>query len=150
MEELAIDSNDEFNPRERMEPIGASSALNNQLFSESSESGIFNDTSRLQMLEQEQEQLTGSLMSLTTHFAQVQFRLKQVIAAPDEDKDRLLRELEEFANRGCPNMNKNILSTAVQEQIIEEQRVKQRDLIEQLKNQLKDLEIYAYQVISTV
>jgi hypothetical protein len=146
MEELAIDSSEEFNPRERMEPIGASSALNNQLFSESSESGIFNETSRVHTLEQEQEQLTGSLMSLTTHFAQVQFRLKQVIAAPDEDKDRLLKELEEFAHRGCPDMSKNILSPAAQDQIIQEQRIKQRDLIEQLKNQLQDLEIYAYQV----
>jgi RUN domain-containing protein 1 len=39
------------------------------------------------MLEQEQEQLNSALMSLTTHFAQVQFRLKQIVAAPNEDKE---------------------------------------------------------------
>jgi prefoldin subunit 5 len=43
--------------------------------------------SRLQILEQEQEQLNGSLMALTTHFAQVQFRLKQIVSAPNEDKE---------------------------------------------------------------
>ena len=42
---------------------------------------------RLQMLEQEQEELTSSLMALTTHFAQVQFRLKQIVAAPNEEKE---------------------------------------------------------------
>jgi len=48
---------------------------------------IFNETSRLQLLEQEQEQLNASLMALTTHFAKVQFRLKQIVSAPEEDKD---------------------------------------------------------------
>jgi predicted transcriptional regulator len=172
MEELAIE--DEFTnlaansaqtKHQRMEPVGASSTLYNShsLFSDTavtnntttavsssspSESGIFNDSmSRMHMLEQEHEQLSSSLMSLTTHFAQVQFRLKQVVAAADEDKDRLLRELEEFAFRGCPNMSNSVsMASAVQDQIIEEQRAKQKDLIEQLKAQLQDLEIYAYQV----
>ena len=49
---------------------------------------IFNDElSRLHMLEQEQEQLNSSLMALTTHFAQVQFRLKQIVTAPGEEKE---------------------------------------------------------------
>ena len=39
------------------------------------------------MLEQEQEHLNASLMALTTHFAQVQFRLKQIVAAPNDDKE---------------------------------------------------------------
>jgi hypothetical protein len=39
------------------------------------------------MLEQEQEQLNSSLLALTTHFAQVQFRLKQIVSAPNEDKE---------------------------------------------------------------
>ena len=34
-------------------------------------------------MEQEQEMLNASLISLTTHFAQVQFRLTQVGAASD-------------------------------------------------------------------
>lgn len=110
----------------------------------------FNETLRLKALEEEQEQLNGSLMSLTTHFAQVQFRLRQIVNAPNEMKEELLKELEEFASRGCPDlkkrkilMNNNAFS---HEQIIEEQRLKQKQLIEELKLQLKDLESYAYQV----
>lgn len=37
------------------------------------------DCDRIQELEHEQEKLTGSLLALTSHFAQVQFRLKQII-----------------------------------------------------------------------
>jgi hypothetical protein len=36
---------------------------------------------RLERLEAEQEQLNSSLLALTTHFAQVQFRLKQIVGA---------------------------------------------------------------------
>lgn len=39
----------------------------------------FEDNERIQDLEQEQEKLTGSLLALTSHFGQVQFRLKQII-----------------------------------------------------------------------
>lgn len=102
------------------------------------------------MLEQEQEKLNASLMALTTHFGQVQFRLKQIVAAPVEDKELLLKELEEFAFRGCPNMDPNSFmmldTSSAHEQIIEEQRMKQKNLIDQLKSQLEDLETYAYQV----
>ena len=60
----------------------------------------------------------------------------------------MLKELEEFASRGCPDLNKRnySMNTLTHEQIIEEQRNKQRVLIEELKLQLKDLESYAYQV----
>jgi repressor of nif and glnA expression len=101
------------------------------------------------MLEQEQEQLNASLMALTTHFGQVQFRLKQIVAAPVDDKESLLKELEEFAFRGCPNLDRTdfqLDTSSAHEQIIEEQRIKQKNLIDQLKTQLEDLETYAYQV----
>lgn len=105
------------------------------------------------MLEQEQEQLNASLMALTTHFGQVQFRLKQIVAAPPDDKERLLKELEEFAFRGCPNLEANpgLFENPIasfHEHIMEEQRQKQKNLIDQLKNQLEDLETYAYQVFN--
>ena len=48
------------------------------------------ESERLNSLEQEQEQLNSSLLALTTHFAQVQFRLKQVTAAAPEEKEVLL------------------------------------------------------------
>jgi hypothetical protein len=108
----------------------------------------YNDISRLQVLEQEQEQLNSSLMALTTHFAQVQFRLKQIVSAPVESKEEMLKELEEFAFRGCPNLNVNLIESTAHEKIIEQQRIKQKNLIEQLKTQLEDLESYAYQVIT--
>ena len=59
-----------------------------------------------------------------------------------------MKELEEFAFRGCPNLNKpSILNDLPDhELIIQEQRIKQKELIDQLKSQLEDLETYAYQV----
>lgn len=41
----------------------------------------------MEKLEKEQEQLNSSLLALTTHFAQVQFRLKQIVSAEAEDKE---------------------------------------------------------------
>lgn len=78
MDDQISDSNDEM-PRERLLLQGTYSSEN--------ESGFFNESSRLHALEQEQEQLNSSLMALTTHFARVQFRLKQVVAAPGEEKE---------------------------------------------------------------
>jgi len=37
---------------------------------------------------------------------QVQFRLRQIVDAPVKDKDVLLKELEEFAFRGIPDVHK--------------------------------------------
>lgn len=59
---------------------------------------------RLKKLEEEQESLNSSLLALTSHFAQVQFRLKQIVHAQSEEKERMLAELEEFAFRGCPHV----------------------------------------------
>lgn len=59
---------------------------------------------RLKKLEEEQDLLNSSLLALTSHFAQVQFRLKQIVHAQSEEKERMLAELEEFAFRGCPHV----------------------------------------------
>ncbi|XP_019636154.1 PREDICTED: RUN domain-containing protein 1-like isoform X2 [Branchiostoma belcheri] len=108
---------------------------------------------RLRMLEQEQDQLNSSLLALTTHFAQVQFRLKQIVTAPPDDKEGLLKELEEFAFQGCPDVRGCVtqdaqilddMSEREHEFRILEQREKQQELIKQLKNQLEDLEDFAY------
>ncbi|CAF0889194.1 unnamed protein product [Brachionus calyciflorus] len=146
MEEIAILSDSTGD-----DPLNTKSNNNNtnqisssSQMSDSNESGFFNETSRLQALELEQEHLNASLMALTTHFGQVQFRLKQIVAAPEQDKEKLLKELEEFAFRGCPNLDNHNLSTNIHEHIIEEQRMKQKNLIDQLKEQLVDLENYAY------
>lgn len=49
---------------------------------------------RLRHLEEEQEQLNSSLVALTTHFAQVQFRLKQIVNASQEEKEASSRCLQ--------------------------------------------------------
>lgn len=36
---------------------------------------------------------------------QIQFRLHQITEASPEDRDALLKELEEFAHRGCIDQN---------------------------------------------
>lgn len=102
---------------------------------------------RIRALEDEQEALLSSLMALTTHFAQVQFRLHQIVEAPENERDVLLKKLEDFADRGIPNWNehsneikdKNILTK------MDRQKSHQHELIEQLKTQLEDLEKYAYE-----
>lgn len=82
-------------------------------------------------------------MALTTHFAQVQFRLHQISEAPEKERDTLLKKLEDFADRGIPQANElgtgNILSK------MDCQKMRQQELIEQLKTQLDDLEKYAYE-----
>ncbi|KAM6904579.1 RUN domain-containing protein 1 [Xenentodon cancila] len=109
---------------------------------------------RLRKLEEEQDLLNSSLLALTSHFAQVQFRLKQIVHAQSEEKERMLAELEEFAFRGCPHVLGCRAQDAVQlensserekRERLEAQREKQKDLIFQLKTQLDDLERFAYQ-----
>lgn len=63
------------------------------------------DPNRIRSLEEEQEILTTSLMALTSHFAQVQFRLRQIVDAPITQRDQLLKNLEEFAFRGIPEVS---------------------------------------------
>ncbi|KAI9560818.1 hypothetical protein GHT06_011770 [Daphnia sinensis] len=110
------------------------------------------DSEKLCLLEEEQEQLNSSLMALTSHFAQVQFRLKQIVDAEPETKETLLRDLEEFAFRGIPDFQKTFCcveegknSEEDHATKMESHRIKQQDLIEQLKQQLEDLERYAYE-----
>ncbi|XP_039595250.1 RUN domain-containing protein 1 isoform X2 [Polypterus senegalus] len=109
---------------------------------------------KLRRLEDEQELLNSSLLALTSHFAQVQFRLKQIVHAHTEDRERLLVELEDFAFRGCPHVlgcraqDAQMLENASEREKrerMEAHRQKQRELIIQLKTQLDDLERFAYQ-----
>lgn len=102
------------------------------------------DISRIKNLEQEQEVLTQSLLALTTHFAQVQFRLRQIVAAPKDERDKLLKNLEEFAFQGIPEMH-NINSIDKVDGETDMQKYRHDELIEQLKSQLDDLEQYAFE-----
>ncbi|KAG8041539.1 hypothetical protein G9C98_002832 [Cotesia typhae] len=99
----------------------------------------------------------------------VQFRLRQIVDAPSDQKENLLKELEEFAFRGIPDVSSILLckseaNTALEpstdsslhisndectdielESKIAQRKLKQKELIEQLKTQLEDLERYAYE-----
>lgn len=118
---------------------------------------------RLKRLEEEQEHLNSSLIALTSHFAQVQLRLKQIVGASPERKENLLKELEEFAFRGIPDYRLPELeefnrgsslsgedeanehnASCQKSSKLQLQRDKQKELILKLKEQLEDLEQYAY------
>lgn len=119
------------------------------------------DPCRIKSLEDEQEMLSSSLFALTSHFAQVQFRLRQIVDSPAEQRDHLLQSLEEFAFRGIPDEVTNATSSscgAASNRIaadvgeheplfeaMEHQRNRQIELIEQLKRQLTDVERFAYE-----
>ncbi|XP_006814724.1 RUN domain-containing protein 1-like [Saccoglossus kowalevskii] len=137
-------------PKERWAPLGAIASPPHMQAQESSHVDAYQ---QLQKLEEEQEQLNTSLLALTTHFAQVQFRLKQIVSASQDEKEVLLKELESFAFQGCPDVrgctsqDAQILedcSDKERESKIGEKREKQVELISQLKKQLDDLETYAY------
>ena len=65
---------------------------------------LHGDCGQLERLEAEQEQLNSSLLALTTHFAQVQFRLKQIVSADEDQK-------EVFTNCACCSNPKNIMDS---------------------------------------
>lgn len=148
----SFDEQSDERPTERWAPLGAASTSPAPSQTETSHASQID---QLRQLEEEQEQLNSSLLALTTHFAQVQFRLKQIVSAPPDDKETLLKELEEFAFRGIPDARvcldtkklgvQDEMSDTEHEQKITEQREKQRELIEQLKKQLEELETYAYE-----
>ncbi|BES95249.1 RUN domain-containing protein [Nesidiocoris tenuis] len=109
------------------------------------------DEERLREMEDQYELMNSSLIALTTHFAQVQFRLRQIVEAPPDEKETLLKNLEEFAFRGIPEMENSFGNMRLTkndsdlEEALVQQRTKQTELIDQLKNQLADLESYAYE-----
>lgn len=118
-------------------------------------------TEKLKKLEEEQEHLNSSLIALTSHFAQVQLRLKQIVDASSDQKEELLKELEQFAFRGIPDLrepdyfNEDKGSESGVEDVDKKcdqdvntkfklQRARQKQLIQKLRDQLEELEKYAY------
>lgn len=104
------------------------------------------NTTQIKQLENEQELLSTSLQALTSHFAQVQFRLRQIVESPAVDRDGLLQSLEEFAFRGIPEvMRLNPHEHESMYKIMERQQNRQFELIEYLKQQLSEAEKFAYE-----
>lgn len=91
---------------ERWAPVGAVANPEDERGGQSPAAEEAQMATRLRRLEEEHGQLHSSLLALTSHFAQVQFRLKQIVHGQGEEQDRdsMLRELEEFAFRGCPHV----------------------------------------------
>uniref|UniRef100_A0A8C3MD98 RUN domain-containing protein 1 n=1 Tax=Geospiza parvula TaxID=87175 RepID=A0A8C3MD98_GEOPR len=137
-------------PGERWAPVGAVSAEEDEDEEDEEAAATGGDSAEsVPRLRAERRRLHGALLALASHFAQVQFRLRQVARAGPAEQQRLLRDLEDFAFRGCPAPLPHGLGAAPgerekQEQI-EVQKEKQRELILQLKTQLDDLETFAYQ-----
>ncbi|CAH0727235.1 unnamed protein product, partial [Brenthis ino] len=105
---------------------------------------------RIHALEEEQEILSSSVFSLTSHLAQVEFRLRQILKAPPEEKDTMLQALEEFTSRGVDSRaapqgsaGESCNECLELERKIRNQKSKQAHFIERLKSQLKELERYA-------
>lgn len=141
--------------------LGLLKDLKNVHFSISSSSSA----EKIQSLEEEQELLNSSLFALTTHFAQasndffhnispinnvdiqVQFRLKQVVNSLPEDREELLKSLEEFAFRGIPDIGlvQERMDEASLAEAVRLRRTQQRELIDRLKSQLRELEQYAFE-----
>ncbi|XP_059789137.1 RUN domain-containing protein 1-like [Balaenoptera ricei] len=123
----------------------------------------------LRRLRAERRRLDSALLALSSHFVQVQFRLRQVVRGAPAEQQRLLSELEDFAFRGCPHvlgygspedpasddgdgmpgdrprLRGEDQSEQEKREHLETQREKQKELILQLKTQLDDLETFAYQ-----
>ena len=49
-------------------------------------------------------------------YLQVQLRLQQVVSAPPENRENLLKELEQFAFRGVPNLSSPRIPETLQSQ----------------------------------
>ena len=49
-------------------------------------------------------------------YFQVQLRLQQVVGAPPENRENLLKELEQFAFRGVPNLSSPRIPETLQSQ----------------------------------
>ncbi|KAF5276698.1 hypothetical protein FQA39_LY06502 [Lamprigera yunnana] len=152
MEELICD---EEPTGERWDPLGAPNDNDKEIsktynFSEKDRcecSYCMYTVEKLKHLEDEQETLNSSLFALTTHFAQVQFRLRQIVDAPRSDKQSLLKALEDFAFRGIPDIGlvKEKMDEASLAETVRLRRVQQQQLIKQLKSQLSELERYAFE-----
>ena len=114
-----------------------------------------NKFAQVRKMEEEQEEMGNSLMALTSHYAKVQLRLQQVVSAPVDSREELLKDLNNFASMGIPDLRGRggggggggcRGAEEAQEEAVAEQRRKQAEAIVHLRAQLEELENYAYQV----
>ncbi|CEF71058.1 RUN domain-containing protein [Strongyloides ratti] len=113
-----------------------------------------NPIERVKELENNYEILNDSLMALSTQFAQIQYRIKQMEKTTDpNDQNRIIEEIKKIAFDGCTSNDevkeiKDVLSShenVSNKEIVENCKKHQNILIEKLRNQLSDLEKFAYE-----
>ncbi|SPP87387.1 uncharacterized protein LOC117589092 [Drosophila guanche] len=94
-------------------------------------------------LEDELQQLQEALFTLTSHYAKVQFRLRQIAAASDSERIALLKELERMTSEpldGSAREQQEKLPTLQSDaSTMGSVRVKQHKIIAQLRGRLKSL-----------
>ncbi|TGZ70377.1 hypothetical protein CRM22_003232 [Opisthorchis felineus] len=139
-------------PKERWAPLGATSSPEPSCSSahHSVNSELTTWTApELSKLVAENEQMTHALIALTSHFAQVQFRLGQVLSAKEENREEMLRSLEQFASRGIPDLQLFAVPPSIPNgsgDVPTGFHPKPQKLIEELKSQLDELERFAYEM----
>ncbi|KAF7259726.1 hypothetical protein EG68_03003 [Paragonimus skrjabini miyazakii] len=139
-------------PKERWTPLGANSspepALNRTKEEFHSEAGYTNSRA-FSNLVLENERMNRALMALTSHFAQVQFRLGQVVNAESGCREDMLKSLEQFASRGIPDLHLCTPPSKSQsnnsDDYLSTLQPKPQKLIEELRTQLDELERFAYE-----
>ncbi|XP_055857192.1 RUN domain-containing protein 1 [Episyrphus balteatus] len=91
-------------------------------------------------LEKEYESLQGAFFALTSHFAKVQFRLRQIIQAKPCERDCLLAELTEVAFCGIDEIKFNNMPQMEKDlEYMGNVRRRQGYLIDRLREQLEYL-----------
>lgn len=121
---------------QRYDPVGSS---NNECYIKREQ----DENEHFQNIENEQEKLSTSLQALTSHFAQVQFRLRQIISAPEEQKLNLIENLDEFASRGIPELKIYDGTDDCMLSAINQQQVNQFALIKRLQTELSAVSNFA-------
>ncbi|CAF3052113.1 unnamed protein product [Rotaria socialis] len=139
---LQEDSSDDKLPMTgRLTPIGGASS--DTEYGKSANEEFYE---KVELLE-EHERLNASLSALTRHFAHVQLRLQQVVSAPTaEDRENLLIELHEFASSGIPDVmcrSSMYTNDRTNEELIENEKLREKEFISELKQKLDELERYA-------
>ncbi|XP_060859301.1 LOW QUALITY PROTEIN: RUN domain-containing protein 1 [Metopolophium dirhodum] len=110
----------------------------------------WNENNKVGYLEEQYEILHSSVIALTSHFSQVQLRIHQIIESPDEEKKHLLKNLEEFAFKGIPNVYTNcslnhlLVTTNDDDNMVEKKHQVQIEVIKEMKKQLEALESHIY------
>ncbi|KAA3678743.1 uncharacterized protein DEA37_0006675 [Paragonimus westermani] len=139
-------------PKERWTPLGANSSPEpavNRKKEEFHSEATYANSQAFSNLVLENERMNRALMALTSHFAQVQFRIGQVVNAESGCREDMLKSLEQFASRGIPDLQLCTPPSKSQSgdsgDYLSTLQPKPQKLIEELRTQLDELERFAYE-----